>query len=45
MTFPRSGFAASLKGGDTSGPAKPVPRRPFDGVDCHKLGVRLSTQC
>jgi peptide/nickel transport system permease protein len=31
MTPPRSGFAAPPQGGDASGPAEPVPRRPLDG--------------
>jgi 4-hydroxybenzoyl-CoA thioesterase len=30
MTHPRSGFAAPPQGGDASGPAEPVPRRPLD---------------
>ena len=31
MTPPRRGFAAPPQGGDASGPAEPVPRRPLDG--------------
>jgi hypothetical protein len=30
MTPPRSAFGAPPRGGDASGPAKPVPRRPLD---------------
>ncbi len=32
IAHPRSGFAAPPQGGDASGPAEPVPRRPPDGA-------------
>ena len=43
MTHPRSGFAAPPQGGDASGPAKPVPRRPLGGMAIHRFNLSLRT--